>query len=81
MNDPAVLLVDEPTSALDHERGAAVIDLITRLTRQRLTATVLVTHDRAHLNAVDQTAVDQTAGDQTAEVHDGRLRVCSAGVR
>ncbi|WP_406382613.1 ABC transporter ATP-binding protein [Streptomyces sp. NBC_01618] len=63
MNDPTVLLVDEPTSALDHERGAAVIDLITRLTHQRATATVLVTHDRAHLTAVDQ----------IAEVHDGRL--------
>ncbi|MER6679933.1 ABC transporter ATP-binding protein [Streptomyces olivaceoviridis] len=63
MNDPAVLLVDEPTSALDQERGAAVIDLITRLTHQQATATVLVTHDRAHLTAVDQ----------IAEVHDGRL--------
>ncbi|MGW5672776.1 ABC transporter ATP-binding protein [Micromonospora sp. NPDC003776] len=65
MNDPAVLLVDEPTSALDHDRGAAVIDLITRLTHQRGTATVLVTHDRAHL----------AAADRTVEVHDGRLRV------
>ncbi|MFF5535894.1 ABC transporter ATP-binding protein [Streptomyces cinerochromogenes] len=65
MNDPTVLLVDEPTSALDHERGATVIDLIARLTRRRATATVLVTHDRAHL----------TAADRIAEVHDGRLRL------
>ncbi|WP_030545362.1 ABC transporter ATP-binding protein [Streptomyces albus] len=68
MNDPTVLLVDEPTSALDHERGAAVIDLITRLTHQRATATVLVTHDRTHL----------TAADRIAEVHDGRLRLLTA---
>ncbi|MFI2199943.1 ABC transporter ATP-binding protein [Streptomyces sp. NPDC020192] len=65
MNDPTLLLVDEPTSALDHERGAAVIDLITRLTHERATATVLVTHDRTHL----------TAADRIAEVHDGRLRL------
>ncbi|GGS54612.1 ABC transporter ATP-binding protein [Streptomyces cinerochromogenes] len=65
MNDPTVLLVDEPTSALDQERGAAVIDLIARLTRRRATATVLVTHDRAHL----------TVADRIAEVHDGRLRL------
>ncbi|MFG1723171.1 ABC transporter ATP-binding protein [Micromonospora chalcea] len=65
MNDPTVLLVDEPTSALDHERGAAVIELITRLTHQQTTATVLVTHDRTHLTAVDQ----------IAEVHDGRLHL------
>ncbi|UNT00493.1 ABC transporter ATP-binding protein [Streptomyces tubbatahanensis] len=63
VNEPTVLLVDEPTSALDHERGAAVIDLITRLTHRQATATVLVTHDRAHLGAVDR----------IAEVHDGRL--------
>ncbi|MFF0290932.1 ABC transporter ATP-binding protein [Streptomyces sp. NPDC005262] len=68
MNDPTVLLVDEPTSALDHERGAAVIDLITRLTHQQATATVLVTHDRTHLTAVDQ----------IAEVHDGRLHLPTA---
>ncbi|MFD7661937.1 ABC transporter ATP-binding protein [Streptomyces sp. NPDC059788] len=63
MNEPAVLLVDEPTSALDHERGAAVLDLLITLTHQRATATVLVTHDRAHLESVDA----------VAEVLDGRL--------
>ncbi|MFF5706108.1 ABC transporter ATP-binding protein [Streptomyces sp. NPDC012794] len=56
MNQPAVLLVDEPTSALDHERGAAVLDLLVTLTRERSTATVLVTHDRAHLDRMDRTA-------------------------
>lgn len=65
MNEPTVLLVDEPTSALDHERGAAVVALLTELTHQRATATLLVTHDRAQLTAVDQ----------IAEVYDGRLRL------
>jgi putative ABC transport system ATP-binding protein len=64
MNDPTVLLVDEPTSALDHDRGTAVIDLITRLTHERATATVLVTHDRSHLSTVDRVAT----------IHDGRLQ-------
>lgn len=41
MNNPTILLVDEPISALDHERGAAIIDLITRLTRHQATATSL----------------------------------------
>ncbi|WP_405387508.1 ABC transporter ATP-binding protein [Streptomyces sp. NBC_01102] len=63
MNEPAVLLVDEPTSALDHERGAAVLDLLAGLTRERSTATVLVTHDRAHLDRVDATVT----------MEDGRL--------
>ncbi|HEX8866088.1 MAG TPA: ABC transporter ATP-binding protein [Lentzea sp.] len=64
MNEPAVLLVDEPTSALDHDRGAAIIDLITTLTREQETATVLVTHDRSHL----------ASADDVVTIHDGRLR-------
>lgn len=55
MNDPAVLLVDEPTSALDAERGAAIVDLVVRLTRERGTATLLVTHDLAQLARLDTT--------------------------
>lgn len=49
MNEPSVLLIDEPTSALDQERGAAVIELILRLTAERGTSTLLVTHDLVHL--------------------------------
>lgn len=63
MNSPAVLLVDEPTSALDHERGAAVLDLLGRLTREWETATVLVTHDRARL----------AVADRVVEMADGRM--------
>ncbi|RDI51848.1 ABC transporter ATP-binding protein [Nocardia mexicana] len=53
MNDPALLVVDEPTSALDTERGAAVMDLILRVVRDHGAATLLVTHDRAHLHRMD----------------------------
>ena len=67
VNSPSVLLVDEPTSALDRERGAAVLDLLARLTRERGTATVLVTHDRDHLDVVDS----------VVEVVDGRTQVVS----
>ncbi|WP_409060466.1 ABC transporter ATP-binding protein [Streptomyces sp. SYP-A7185] len=63
MNAPAVLLVDEPTSALDHERGAAVLGLLTALTRERATATILVTHDHSHV----------TSADRVVEMVDGRL--------
>ncbi|MGW1066348.1 ABC transporter ATP-binding protein [Streptomyces aureus] len=69
VNEPSVLLVDEPTSALDHERGAAVVDLLLRLTRERATATVLVTHDRARL----------AGADAVLEMNDGRL-TATAGV-
>lgn len=68
MNDPSVLLVDEPTSALDQERGASIIDLILRLTDERNTSTLLVTHDLVHLprmhgivHLVDGALVDESA--------------------
>ncbi len=53
MNDPALLVIDEPTSALDTERGAAVVELIVRIVRERAAATLLVTHDSAHLHRMD----------------------------
>ncbi|MET7771719.1 ABC transporter ATP-binding protein [Nocardia sp. NPDC005366] len=53
MNDPALLVIDEPTSALDTERGAAIIDLILSVVRDRGSATLLVTHDSAHLHRMD----------------------------
>lgn len=64
MGQPAVLLVDEPTSALDAERGAAVVRLLARVTRERQVATVMVTHDPGHLGLVDR----------VVDMHDGRLR-------
>ncbi|WP_298461386.1 ABC transporter ATP-binding protein [uncultured Cellulomonas sp.] len=70
MNNPEVLLVDEPTSALDHERGAAVLDLIATLTRERGTATVLVTHDHDHLETADA----------VVEMRDGRASAVLASV-
>ena len=49
MNEPTVLIVDEPTSALDQERGAAIIELIIRVSNEYQTSTLLVTHDERHL--------------------------------
>ncbi|MEV8252496.1 ABC transporter ATP-binding protein [Rhodoglobus sp. NPDC076762] len=74
MNDPKVLLVDEPTSALDQERGASIIELILRLTDERNTSTLLVTHDLVHLprmhavvNMVDG-ALESVRGEVRGEV-------------
>ncbi|MFE6837078.1 ABC transporter ATP-binding protein [Streptomyces sp. NPDC057705] len=80
MNEPAVLLVDEPTSALDHERGAAVLDLLVTLTRERSTATVVVTHDHAHLERTDRT-VTMTDGRLTQSPEPGTGPGVLSGVR
>ncbi len=44
---PAILVADEPTGNLDEETGAAVVDLLFSLRRQRGATLVLVTHDPA----------------------------------
>ena len=53
MNQPSLLLVDEPTSALDSQRGAAILDLLRRLTLDRSLTTVMVTHNLDHLSGAD----------------------------
>ena len=42
---PAVVFADEPTGALDQETGAAVMDLLTGVTRHSGAALVVVTHN------------------------------------
>ncbi|BAU85119.1 ABC transport system ATP-binding protein [Streptomyces laurentii] len=63
MTSPAVLLVDEPTSALDRVRSAEAVRLIAEQTHERGTATVMVTHDAAIMDAADR----------VYEMVDGRL--------
>ena len=45
--DPAILVADEPTGNLDEATGAAIVELIFRLRRERNATLVLVTHDLA----------------------------------
>lgn len=45
INRPRILFCDEPTGNLDNETGAAMIELIFALNRERGTSLVLVTHD------------------------------------
>jgi putative ABC transport system ATP-binding protein len=68
VNGPEVLLVDEPTSALDAERGRAVVELLARTAHERGVATVMVTHDHAQLDLVDD----------RVDLHDGRVLTPSA---
>ncbi len=63
MGSPALLLVDEPTSALDRDRGEAIVTLLAEVTREQNLATLMVTHDLAHVHLTDR----------VVHVHDGRL--------
>jgi putative ABC transport system ATP-binding protein len=44
-NGPRLVLADEPTGNLDTARGAEVLALLTRVSRERGAAVLLVTHD------------------------------------
>lgn len=63
MGSPALLLVDEPTSALDRDRGEAIVTLLAEVTREQNLATLMVTHDLAHVHLTDR----------VVHVHDGQL--------
>ncbi len=52
--DPRVVLADEPTGNLDRENAHAVMELISRLSKQRQTAFLIVTHDVGMLGTCDR---------------------------
>jgi putative ABC transport system ATP-binding protein len=45
VNEPSLILADEPTGNLDSKSGAAIIDLIQQLHKERKVTVVMVTHD------------------------------------
>ena len=52
--DPAALVADEPTAHLDSEAGAALLDLLQALVRERSMAAVVASHDPAVIARADR---------------------------
>lgn len=61
VTEPPLLMADEPTGSLDSASGAAVIELMFALNRERGSTLVLVTHDLA-IAAMCARTVMMTAG-------------------
>lgn len=68
-HDPKVILADEPTASLDLERGLSVMRLLRKLTTERGTTILVVTHDTRMIGEVDG----------AIRLMDGRVVVPAAG--
>ena len=53
-HNPLLVLTDEPTGNLDYETGRRVLDLLSRLVRERGTTMLVATHDRTMIRAADR---------------------------
>ena len=53
-NDPAIILADEPTGNLDTKTGEAIIDRLSRLSRERGVTIISATHDHKMLSVSDR---------------------------
>jgi oligopeptide transport system ATP-binding protein len=60
--EPKLLIADEPTTALDVTIQAQVLDLLRRLTRERGTALILITHDLGVVAGMTQRIAVMYAG-------------------
>ena len=57
VTNPKLLLADEPTGNLDQDTGARVIDMMFGVARNKGTAILLITHDRALARQADRRLV------------------------
>ena len=54
MNDPAIILADEPTGNLDSKTGNEIIQLLSKINKERNTTIVMVTHNLELANKTDR---------------------------
>ena len=53
-NSPAMILADEPTASLDTDRGLSVMRLLRKISTEKGTAILVVTHDERMIGEVDR---------------------------
>jgi putative ABC transport system ATP-binding protein len=66
VRDPDLLIADEPTASLDGRTGRELVDLLSRLARERNLAVLMVTHDPRIIDIADRILA----------LEDGEIRAC-----
>jgi len=54
-NEPSIILADEPTGSLDSRTGAAIMELLDTIRKERSTTVIVVTHSRQAAKTCDRT--------------------------
>ncbi|GIO24605.1 ABC transporter ATP-binding protein [Oceanobacillus sp. J11TS1] len=52
--NPSIILADEPTASLDSDRAFEVMGILKEMTKEKQTATIVVTHDTRLINDCDK---------------------------
>src|SRR3954447_7447132 len=52
--NPSIILADEPTASLDSDRAYEVMELLQKVTKQKKTTTIVVTHDTRLVSYCDK---------------------------
>ena len=66
LNEPSVIIADEPTGNLDADTAEGILQLLSRINRERGTAIVMVTHNRSILERYPG-RVFETSGESCTE--------------
>jgi macrolide transport system ATP-binding/permease protein len=73
INEPAILLADEPTGNLDSTNSAEILEMMTRLNRERGLTIIIVTHD-AEVAAYTDRIITFRDGEIVADTPTSRAR-------
>jgi putative ABC transport system ATP-binding protein len=78
-NDPSLILADEPTGNLDSRTGVEIVDVLSRLSRERGVTVVSATHDHKMLAVSDRVVylrdgrVERVVGREELEISVGSV--------
>ena len=79
-SDPAIILADEPTGNLDTKTGESIIEMLSKLSRDRGVTIITATHDHKMLSVSDRVVSIRDGAVEKIELRNElRIQVGSIG--